>query len=99
MKYWIFNFSLALSAKGKYLVESLHYATCLFVTSLGNAFLPGQITSSANQDSYSVKVHLRDDTSNFTNVYTNIPSCRRDESKTSFPLQEGIFVYSRVFVQ
>ena len=25
---------------------------------------------------------------------TNIPSCRRDESKTSFPLQEGIFVYS-----
>ena len=36
---------------------------------------------------------------NFTSVYTNIPSCRRDESKTSFPLQEGIFVYSRVFVQ
>ena len=32
-------------------------------------------------------------------VYTNIPSCRRDESKTSFPLQEGIFVYARVFVQ
>ena len=31
---------------------------------------------------------------NFTSVYTNIPSCRRDESKTSFPLQEGIFVYS-----
>ena len=36
---------------------------------------------------------------NFTGVYTNIPSCRRDESKTSFPLQEGIFVYSRVIVQ
>ena len=35
----------------------------------------------------------------FTSVYTNIPSCRWDESKTSFPLQEGIFVYSRVFVQ
>ena len=34
-----------------------------------------------------------------TSVYTNIPSCRRDDSKTSFPLQEGIFVYSRVFVQ
>ena len=34
-------------------------------------------------------------------VYTNIPSCRREESKTSSPLhvQEGIFVYSRVFVQ
>ena len=29
--------------------------------------------------------------------YTNIPSCRRDESKMRFPLQEGIFVYSRVF--
>ena len=28
-----------------------------------------------------------------------IPSCRRDELKTGFPLQEGIFVYSRVFVQ
>ena len=36
---------------------------------------------------------------NFTSVCTNIPSCRRDESKTSVPLQEGIFVYSRVFVQ
>ena len=38
---------------------------------------------------------------NFTSVYkyTNIPSCWRNESKTSFPLQEGIFVYSRVFVQ
>ena len=35
----------------------------------------------------------------FTSVYTNIPSCERDESKTSFPQQEGIFVYSRVFVQ
>ena len=33
---------------------------------------------------------------NFTSVYTNIPS---GESRTSFPLQEGIFVYSRVFVQ
>ena len=33
---------------------------------------------------------------NFTSVYTNIPSCRRDESKTSFPLQEGIFVYTLV---
>ena len=33
---------------------------------------------------------------NFTSVYTNIPSIRRDESKTSFRLQEGIhvFVYS-----
>ena len=30
---------------------------------------------------------------NFTSVYTNIPSC------TSFPLQEGTFVCSRVFVQ
>ena len=29
---------------------------------------------------------------NFTSVYTNIPSFRRDESETSFPLQEGIFV-------
>ena len=29
---------------------------------------------------------------NFTDVYTNFPSCRRDESKTSFPLQEGIFI-------
>ena len=36
---------------------------------------------------------------NFTSVYTNIHFCRRDESKTSFPLQEGIFIYSRVFVQ
>ena len=36
---------------------------------------------------------------NFTSVYTNIPSCRRDESKTSFPLQEGIFAYARVIVQ
>ena len=27
-------------------------------------------------------------------AYTNIPSCRRDESMTSFSLQEGIFVYS-----
>ena len=36
---------------------------------------------------------------NFTSVYTNIPSCRRDDSKKSLPLQEGIFVYSRVFVQ
>ena len=36
---------------------------------------------------------------NFTSVYTNIPSCRRDKSKTSFRLQEGIFVYSQVFVQ
>ena len=36
---------------------------------------------------------------NFRSVYTNIPSCRRGESKTSFPLLEGIFVYSRVFVQ
>ena len=36
---------------------------------------------------------------NFMSVYTNIPTCRRDESKTSFPLQEGIFVYSRVLVQ
>ena len=35
---------------------------------------------------------------NFTSVYTNIASCRRDESKTSFPLQEEILVYSRVFV-
>ena len=34
---------------------------------------------------------------NFTSVFTNIPSCSRDESKTSFPIQEGIFVYSRVF--
>ena len=31
---------------------------------------------------------------NFTSVCTNILSCRRDKSKTSFPLQEGIFVYS-----
>ena len=36
---------------------------------------------------------------NFTSVYTNISSCRRDESKTNFPLQEGIFIYSRVLVQ
>ena len=36
---------------------------------------------------------------NFTSLFTNIPSCSRDESKTSFPLQEGIFVYSRVIVQ
>ena len=36
---------------------------------------------------------------NFTSVFTNIPSCRRGESKTSFPLQEGIFVYSRVIEQ
>ena len=36
---------------------------------------------------------------NFASVYTNIPSCRRDESKTSFLLQEGIYIYSRVFVQ
>ena len=36
---------------------------------------------------------------NLTSVYTNIPCCRRDELKTSFPLQEGIFVYSQVFVQ
>ena len=36
---------------------------------------------------------------NFTSVYTNVLSCRRGESKTSFPLQEGIFVYSRVNVQ
>ena len=35
----------------------------------------------------------------FTSVYTNIPPCRRDEMKRSFLLQEGIFVYSRVFVQ
>ena len=28
---------------------------------------------------------------NFTRVYTNIPSCKRDESQTSFPLQERIF--------
>ena len=34
-----------------------------------------------------------------TSVYTNIPTCRRGESKISFPLNEGIFVYSRVFVQ
>ena len=34
-----------------------------------------------------------------TSVYTNITSCRRDESKASVPLQERIFVYSRVFVQ
>ena len=27
------------------------------------------------------------------------PPCRRDEMKRSFLLQEGIFVYSRVFVQ
>ena len=36
---------------------------------------------------------------NFTSVFINIPSCSRDESKTSFPLQEEIFVYSRVIVQ
>ena len=30
----------------------------------------------------------------FVSVYTNIPSSRRDEFKTSFPLQEGMFVYS-----
>ena len=36
---------------------------------------------------------------NFTSVYTNTPSCRWDESKTNFSLHEGIFVYSRVFVQ
>ena len=35
---------------------------------------------------------------NFTSAYINILSCRRDESKTKFPLQEGIFIYSRVFV-
>ena len=35
---------------------------------------------------------------NFTSVNINIPLCRRDESKTSFPLEEGIFVSSRVFV-
>ena len=29
-------------------------------------------------------------------MFTYIPSCRRDESKTSFPLQEGIFVYTLV---
>ena len=26
----------------------------------------------------------------FTSVYTNFPSCMWDESKTSFPIQEGI---------
>ena len=26
----------------------------------------------------------------FTSVYTNFPSCKWDESKTGFPLQEGI---------
>ena len=31
--------------------------------------------------------------------YTDIPSYRLDESKTSVPLQGGIFVYSRIFVQ
>ena len=36
---------------------------------------------------------------NFTSGYSNIPSCRQDESKTSFLLQDGIFIYSRVFVQ
>ena len=36
---------------------------------------------------------------NFTSVYTNIPSCMRDKSRASFPLQEGIFVYSWVFVK
>ena len=36
---------------------------------------------------------------NLTSVVTNIPSCRQDELEKSFPLQEGIFVYSRVFVQ
>ena len=36
---------------------------------------------------------------NYKSVYSDIPSCRRDESKTSFPLQEGIFLYSPVFVQ
>ena len=33
---------------------------------------------------------------NFTSEKTNIPSCRRDESKMSFPLQEGIFCYIRL---
>ena len=97
MKYCIFNFNFALSAIGKYLVESLHLATCLFSTSLGNAFYAGKcnVASFANPNSCSVEVHLRDDSSNFTSVYTTIPSCRWDESKTSFPLLEGIFVYSR----
>ena len=31
-------------------------------------------------------------------IYANFPFCRRDESKTSFSLQKGTFVYSRVFV-
>ena len=35
----------------------------------------------------------------FTSAYSNITSCRQDESKTSFTKQEGTFVNSRVFVQ
>ena len=35
----------------------------------------------------------------FKSVHTNIRSCMQDVSKTSFPLQERIFVYSWVFVQ
>ena len=35
---------------------------------------------------------------NFTSGKKYIPSCGRDESKTSFPLQEGIFVCSRVLL-
>ena len=33
-------------------------------------------------------------------VYTNIRSSRRDESNSSFPLQEGIFeyLYNKIFV-
>ena len=31
----------------------------------------------------------------FTSVYTCIRSCRRDESKTSFPLQERILFYAK----
>ena len=30
---------------------------------------------------------------NFKIVYTNIPSCRQEESKMSFSLKEGICVY------
>ena len=29
---------------------------------------------------------------NSTSVYTNSPSCRWDESKTNFPLQEPIYI-------
>ena len=72
----------------------------------GEYHFKGFINSNANQKLMLITVLLQDSSFfklallyNFTSLYTNIPSCMQDESKTSFPLQEGIFVYSQVFVQ